>query len=76
VIRALRGMGAVTAGLILATALRLFGALERHPLGWWICLALAAAGFSGVALLRWPLPFVLFGLGGLACLITYARLDP
>jgi chromate transporter len=75
VIRALRGMGAVTAGLILATGLRLFGALERHPLGPWGCLALSAAGFGGVALLRWPLPFVLFGLGSLACMATYQRLD-
>lgn len=75
VIRALRGMGAVTAGLMLATGLRLFGALERHPLGWWGCLALSATGFGCVALLRWPLPFVLFGLGSLACVTTYGRLD-
>lgn len=76
VIRALRGMGAVTAGLILATGLRLFGALKHHPLGTQACLALAAAGFSGVALLRWPLPFVLFGLGSVACLATYQRMEP
>lgn len=76
VARALRGMGAVAAGLILATGLRLFGALKGHPLGRTACLVLAAAGFSGVALLHWPLPFVLLGLGGAACLITYGRLAP
>jgi chromate transporter len=76
VIRALRGMGAVTAGLMLATGLRLFSALKRHPLGWGGCLALSATGFGCVAMLRWPLPFVLLGLGSLACLTTYQRLDP
>jgi chromate transporter len=75
VARALRGMGAVAAGLILATGLRLAGALRGHPLGGPICLALGAASFSGVALLHWPLPFVL-GLGGVACLATYGRLTP
>jgi chromate transporter len=76
VARALRGMGAVAAGLILATGLRLAEARKGHPLGGSACLALGAAAFSGVALLHWPLPFVLLGLGGVACLATYARLTP
>lgn len=76
VARALRGMGAVAAGLILAAGLRLFEALRRHPLGKSASLALAAAGFVAVALLRWPMPFILLGLGGMACLTTYAKLDP
>ena len=76
VARALRGMGAVAAGLILAAGLRLFGALRAHPLGGAACGALAVGAFGGVALLHWPMPFVLLGLGSVACLATYARLDP
>jgi len=75
-VRALRGMGAVAAGLILAAGLRLMEGLRGNPLGWTACLGLAAAAFGGVALRHWPLPVVLFGLGGLACLAVYGRLDP
>ena len=76
VARALRGMGAVAAGLVMAAGLRLSGGLRGHPLGGPACGALAMAAFGGVALLHWPMPFVLLGLGSLACLATYARLDP
>ena len=76
VARALRGMGAVAAGLILAAGLRLFEALRAHPLGEVACGALAVAAFGGVALLHWPMPFVLLGLGTVACVATYTRLDP
>jgi chromate transporter len=68
---ALRGMGAVAAGLITATGLKLMGALKKHPLGVPACIALGAASFAGIALLRWPLAWVLFGLGGLSCVLTY-----
>jgi chromate transporter len=71
---ALRGMGAVAAGLIAATGLRLFGALHKSPLGLAGCIALGALTFAAVALLRWPLAYVLLGLGGAACLLTYSRL--
>jgi chromate transporter len=74
--RALRGMGAVAAGLVLAAGLRLAEGLRGHVLGAAACAALAAAAFAGVALLHVPLPFVLLGLGGAACLATYGRLDP
>mgnify|MGYP000087688304 CR=1 FL=1 len=52
---ALRGMGAVAAGLIAATGLKLLGALKQHPLGLPVCIALALACFAGVALMRLPL---------------------
>lgn len=73
---ALRGMAAVSAGMIGAAGLRLSTALTRHamPLAW--CLAICAAGFAMVALLRWPLPYALLGLGGLGCVLTYRRLKP
>lgn len=71
---ALRGMGAVAAGLITATGLKLFGALKKHPLGVPACIVLGLASFAGIALLRWPLAWVLLGLGGLACVLTYRKL--
>jgi chromate transporter len=71
---ALRGMGAVAAGLIAATGLRLMGALKLHPLGLPMCIALALACFTGIALLRLPLAYVLLGLGLTACTLTYRKL--
>ena len=71
---ALRGMGAVAAGLITATGLKLASALRRHPLGLPLCIAIALACFVCVALLRVPLAYVLVGLGGLACALTYRSL--
>ncbi len=73
---ALRGMGAVAAGLIAATGLKLMGALKTHPLGLPVCVALAVACFAAIALLRLPLAYVLLGLGGLACTLTYRKLAP
>jgi chromate transporter len=71
---ALRGMGAVAAGLITATGLKLMSALKKHPLGVPACIALGVASFVGIALLRWPLAYVLLGLGGLSCLLTYRKM--
>ena len=72
---ALRGMGAVAAGLIAATGLKLMGALKTHPLGLPVCITLAVLCFAAIALLRLPLAYVLLGLGGLACTLTYRKLD-
>jgi len=65
---ALRGMGAVAAGLITATGIKLFAALDANPMGRAVCLLLAALTFVAIAWLRWPLLWVLLGLGGSACL--------
>jgi chromate transporter len=73
---ALRGMGAVAAGLIAATGLRLLGALKANPLGARVCTALGLACFAAIALLHWPLSWVLLGLGSLACTLTYGKLKP
>jgi chromate transporter len=73
---ALRGMGAVAAGLIIATGIKLISALERHPLGKPACLLLAALCFGAVALLQWPLLYVLGGLGLLACVLTWRKIRP
>ena len=60
---ALRGMGAVAAGLILATGFRLLSSLKTNVLGLPVCLGLAALTFVAVAWMRWPLVWVLTGLG-------------
>lgn len=72
---ALRGMGAVAAGLVTATGLKLAATLRKHPLGLPLCIALAAACFVTVALLKLPLVYVLFALGALACILTYRKLS-
>jgi chromate transporter len=74
VIGALRGMGAVAAGLVVAAGLKLLPALKKNALGLGNGLLLAALCFVGVALLRWPLAYVLLGLGSVACVWAYRRL--
>ncbi len=73
---ALRGMSAVAAGLITATGLKLVGALQKNVLGWPLCIALGVLCFVAIALLRWPLAYVLLGLGVAACTLAYRRLKP
>ncbi len=71
---ALRGMGAVASGLITATGLKLLGALKANPLGPGTCLALGCACFAAIAVLRWPLYWVLLCLGAIAWVLTYRKL--
>ena len=73
---ALRGMGAVAAGLIAATGLKLFGALQKNVLGLPLCTALGVLCCIAVALLRLPLGYVLLGLGSIACTVAYKKLLP
>ena len=70
---ALRGMSAVAGGLIAATGLKLFQSLRQHTLGFAACTALGLVCFASVALLRLPLVYVLLGLGGLGCTLSYRR---
>ena len=73
---ALRGMGAVAAGLIVATGLKLMSSLKKNAIGLPLCSALGVLCFVAVALLRWPLIYVLAGLGGLGCFAAYRALKP
>ena len=73
---ALRGMGAVAAGLIGATALKLIKGLKTNVLGWRWCVAFGLASLVAIAALRLPLVYVIFGLGGLACALAYRELQP
>ena len=72
--RALRGMGAVAAGLVIATGIKLIAALRSNPMGLPVCVLLAAATFVAIALLRWPLGWVVLGLGGVSCAWAWQRL--
>jgi chromate transporter len=68
---ALRGMGAVAAGLIAATGLKLVSALKTNTMGKWACGVLAGMTFVAVGWLHWPLAFVLLGLGAPATAWAY-----
>ena len=71
---ALRGMGAVAAGLIAATGIKLIAALQKNPMGLGVCIVLAGLTFVAIALLRWPLVGVLAAVGSGACLWAWRRL--
>ena len=73
---ALRGMAAVAAGLIAATGLKLFGALLKNALGVRLCVTFGVLCFVAIALLRWLLIYVLFGLGSIACMLAWKKLKP
>jgi chromate transporter len=70
---ALRGMGAVAAGLIIATAVRLMATLGSNRLGPPLAAAFAGVTFVTIVWLRWPLIWVVAGLGTTAVAIAYAR---
>lgn len=60
---ALRGMGAVSAGLIAGTGFKLIAALRTNAMGAVACAALSVVTFIAIAILRIPLIGVLLGLG-------------
>lgn len=63
---ALKGMGAVAAGLIAAVGLKLVKALRSNVMGVGVCTAFAAMTFIAISILRIPLAWVLLSLGMLA----------
>jgi chromate transporter len=71
---ALKGMGAVSAGLIAAVGLRLITALKANVMSASVCIALAAITFIAIAVLRMPLVWVLLGLGSMATFWAYRQL--
>jgi chromate transporter len=71
---AIRGMGAVAAGLIFATAAKLAPALRRNPLPVAVCAAAALATWGVVGLLRVPMVWVVLGIGGTMVAIAWWRL--
>ena len=76
VIGALRGMGAVAAGLVFSTGLKLLVTLKRNPMGLPLCLAFGATTLLATAWLRLPLVWVILGLGSMAVAVAWRRLRP
>ena len=73
---ALRGMGAVAAGLIFSTGVKLLPALRKNVLGPTPAFAFVAVMFLCIALLSLPLIWMLGGLGALAFAMAWRRLKP
>lgn len=71
---ALRGMGAVTAGLIAATALKLSKTWKTNIMGLTACAVLALCAFTGVGILRLRLIWVILLVGGVGCIWAYKQL--
>ena len=72
---ALRGMGAVAAGLIAATGMKLIGAMRQNVMGLAVCWGFAIVSFIAIGLLRVPLIWVLLGVGAVACVVAYRQLS-
>ena len=62
----LRGMGAVSAGMIAAVGIKLVGALKNNPMGLLTCLAIGTLTFLSIGIFRLPLAWILLSLGPLA----------
>jgi chromate transporter len=74
VVGALRGMGAVAAGLITATGLKLVPALKKNVMGVPVAAVLGVLAFVTIAWLKLPLAWVLIALGGFGCVYAYRKL--
>jgi chromate transporter len=66
---ALRGMAAVAAGLLLASALGMAASLPRRLVPWLFMLL----AFAGVGIVRWPLLYVMATLAPFAMVFAWRR---
>jgi chromate transporter len=71
---ALRGLGAVAAGLIAATGLKLAAALGKNVMGSPVCWFLVVVTVVAIAVFRVPLIWVLLVAGGPAWVWAYRQL--
>ncbi len=71
---ALRGMGAVAAGLIVGTGLKLLSMLKTNPIGLPVAIFFVFTTFVLIAILHWPLLTVLLSVGITATLWAWVRL--
>jgi chromate transporter len=71
---ALRGMGAVSGGLIAATGIKLIPPLRKHPLTFTVALAVVVLVFALIALAQVPLGWVLLFVGGATCAWTWRKI--
>lgn len=73
---ALRGMGIVAGALVLATALKLLQPLRKSAMGLPLALLVLLLATLAIAWLRWPLVYVVLGLGLPAWAAAWLRLRP
>lgn len=73
IVGALQGMGAVSAGLLISTGIKLIKPLKNNPLGQPICLLLGLSCFGLVTIAHLPLAYVLLALGPLSCGLVYFK---
>jgi chromate transporter len=71
---ALRGMAAVSAGMLAATGIKMSATLARHPLPLWISVLLILLCVGFVVVLKLPLAYTLLILGGIGIPLTYRKL--
>jgi len=71
---AMRGMGAVAAGLVFAMAIKLAPTLKKNPMPLALCGAAALATWAVVGLLRVPMAYAVLALGGLLVALAWRRL--
>lgn len=71
---ALRGMGAVAAGLVMATGLKVVPTLRQNPQGLPICTLWLVLTTLAVGVWRWPMVGVVLGLGALSMSFAWWRL--
>ncbi len=74
VVGALRGMGAVAAGMILASGIKMIPSQFKNPMGGIACLLLGVSSFVAVAIMHWPLIYVILTLGPLAYFLSFRKL--
>jgi len=71
---AIRGMGAVAAGLIFAMGIRLAPTLKNNPLPLALCAAAVLATWGIVGFARVPMAWVVLGIGGAMVGVAWWRL--
>jgi chromate transporter len=73
---ALRGMGAVSAGLMFGTGLKLAATWRTHAIGGVLFLGIGTLTFVLVVALKWPLAWVVLGLGSVSTALAWRRMKP
>ena len=73
-VNALRGMGIVSAGLIMATGVKLLSSLRKHPMGRVPAALLALATIIAILWLKAPLPWLVLVLGGVGMALAWRKL--
>lgn len=71
---ALKGMGAVSAGVIIATGLKLSATLPQNPMGLGTAAVIGAAAFIAVGVLRVPLIWAILSIGCVGYVLAHRAL--